>query len=100
MNDAWTYIQQNPLGAAVLCGAGAFLLATLSALVAALRGGAGTIFGEYKALGRTFADSRRAQDRQNADYAELRNRVAELSSPAKSPDSIEPPANGPTDQSL
>lgn len=97
MNDAWTYIQQNPLGAAVLCGAGAFLLATLSALVAALRGGAGTLFGEYKALGRTFSDRQRAQDRQNADYAELRNRVAELSKPSQDTSPSDQPTNEPAD---
>ena len=90
MNDILTYIQQNPLGAAVLCGAGAFLVATLAALVAAFRGGAGRIFGEYQALGRSFSDSRQARERQDATYSELHARVSELNRPPAPPSDDEP----------
>ena len=40
MSDVWAYIQQNPIGAAVLLCAGASILTTVSALFVALRGGA------------------------------------------------------------
>ncbi len=81
MDQFLTYINSNPLGAAVLCAAGAFFIGTLSALVAAMRGGAGRVFGEYQALGRTFSDSRKAQRQHDADYIELRNRIAALNEP-------------------
>ncbi len=78
MNSTLTYIQNNPLGAALICLLGAFLIATLSALVAGLRGGAGRIFGEYQALGRSLDASQRSRQRQDATYSELHARVAEL----------------------
>lgn len=85
MDAIWTYIQQNPIGAAVLLCAGASIVTTFSALFVALRGGANKVYSEYSALGRSLGDSRRAQARKDADYAELRSRVAELSNPPKVP---------------
>lgn len=82
MDQFLTYINSNPLGAAVLCAAGAFFIGTLSALVAAMRGGAGRIFGEYQALGRSISDSRKVQRQHDADYTELHTRVSELVKPA------------------
>lgn len=82
MKDVLTYIGTNPLGAAVLCAAGAFVLATLSALVAALRGGAGRIFGEYQALGRSISDSQKARRAEESSYSELRARVESLNQQA------------------
>lgn len=93
MSDVWAYIQQNPIGAAVLLCAGASILTTVSALFVALRGGANKVFSEYSALGRSLGDSRRAQERKDADYAELRSRVAELSNQPKEPDPDDQPTS-------
>lgn len=91
MDNFLTYVNSNPLGAAVLCAAGAFVIGTLSALVAALRGGAGKIFGEYQALGRSISDSRKVQRRNDADYSELRSRVAEITGRSSDSDDSDNP---------
>lgn len=86
MDNFLNYINSNPLGAAVLCAAGAIFIGTLSALVAALRGGAGRIFGEYQALGRSISNGQKIQRQHDADYTELHNRVSELGQPAQETD--------------
>lgn len=87
MNPTLTYIQNNPLGAALICLLGAFIIATMSALIAGLRGGAGRIFGEYQALGRSLDASQRSRQKQDATYSELHARVAELRDEADQRDS-------------
>ena len=97
MNDVWAYIQQNPMGAAVLVCAGASIWTSVSALFVALRGGANKVYSEYSALGRSLVDSRLAQERKDADYAELRSRVAELSNPPKDINAADQPTSRPED---
>lgn len=99
MDNLWAYIANNPVGAGLVCALVAFVIATLSALVAALTGGAGRIFGEYQALGRSLSDSQRAQQTQSAAYAELRARVAELQTPPPAEPTAEP-GQTPTDDGV
>jgi hypothetical protein len=85
IGNFWAYAQTNPVGAALIVGLILTVAASvLSLAVALLRRDPGRLLKDFQTYGRASQGPRLAREQQEADLAELRERVEKLKS--ESPD--------------
>ncbi len=79
IDNFWMYAQTNPVGAALIFTLLVTVAASVLGLVVALvRRDPGRLLRNFQTYGRASQGPRLAQERQDADLAELRRRVEQL----------------------
>jgi cytochrome b len=79
IDNFWTYAQTNPVGAALIVALLMTVAGSVLGLVVALvRRDPGRLVRDFHTFGRASQGPRLAQERQDADLAELRKRVEQL----------------------